>query len=257
MSETVPVTPRLSATVLLVRDDPFEVLMVRRHAEAHFASALVFPGGTIDAEDRSEVWFDHITGAEELYEEARTLRVAACRELFEEASILLADEVPAHCLTPAATARPFIDVIRDAGIKLRLDGFERFGHWLTPKSGLKRFDTHFFLCRAPAGQEAVCDGGETVALEWVAPVAALEQADALNILFPTRMNLRKLARSADSASALADARTHPPVLVIPEPHRDERGVTVYIPAEAGYGITEHFVPADRLVNAPPSTGEKR
>ena len=86
MSETVPVTPRLSATVLLVRDDPFEVLMVRRHAEAHFASALVFPGGTIDAEDRSEVWFDHITGAEELDEEARTLRVAACRELSRDAA---------------------------------------------------------------------------------------------------------------------------------------------------------------------------
>jgi hypothetical protein len=157
--------------------------------------------------------------------------------------------VPAHCLTPAAKARPFVEVVREARIKLRLDGFERFGHWLTPKSGVKRFDTHFFLCRAPAGQEAVCDGGETVELEWVTPAAALEQADALNILFPTRMNLRKLARSADSASALADARAHPPVLVIPEPHRDERGVTVYIPAEAGYGITEHFVPADRVVNA--------
>ena len=251
MSETVPVAPRLSATVLLVRDDPFEVLMVRRHERAHFASALVFPGGTVDPDDRSEAWFDHITGAEGLDEIGRTLRVAACRELFEEASILLADDEPSHCLARDATARPFIDVVREAGIKLRLDAFERFGHWLTPESAVKRFDTHFFLCRAPAGQEAVCDGGETVALEWLSPSAAIEEAEALNILFPTRMNLTKLARSADSATALADARDHPPVLVIPQPHRDERGVTVRIPAEAGYGITEHFVPADRLVNAPP------
>jgi 8-oxo-dGTP pyrophosphatase MutT (NUDIX family) len=66
MSETAPVPVRLSATVLLVRDDPFEVLMVRRHEKAHFASALVFPGGTIDPEDRSEVWLDHITGADGL-----------------------------------------------------------------------------------------------------------------------------------------------------------------------------------------------
>ena len=251
MSEPAPVPVRLSATVLLVRDDPFEVLMVRRHDKAHFASALVFPGGTIDPEDRDDAWLDHVIGADGLDEEARTLRVAACRELFEEASILLADDVPPHCLTPAAKVRPFIEVVREAGIKLRLDGFERFGHWLTPKSGLKRFDTHFFLCRAPAGQEAVCDGGETVALEWIAPAAALEQADERKILFPTRMNLTKLARSADSASALADARARPPVLVIPEPHRDERGVTVYIPAEAGYGITEHFVPADKVMNARP------
>lgn len=249
MSEPAPVPIRLSATVLLVRDDPFEVLMVRRHEKAHFASALVFPGGTIDPADRSDEWLELIAGAEALDDDGRTLRVAACRELFEEASILLADDVPPHCLAPAAKARPFIEVVREAGIKLRLDGFERFGHWLTPKSGLKRFDTHFFLCRAPAGQEAACDGGETVALEWIAPAAALEQADQRNILFPTRMNLRKLARSADSGSALADARANPPVLVIPEPHRDERGVTVYIPAEAGYGVTEHFVPADKVVNA--------
>ena len=44
------------------------------------------------------------------------------------------------------------------------------------------------------------------------PAAALEQADERKILFPTRMNLTKLARSADSGSALADARAHPPVL---------------------------------------------
>src|SRR5437879_7191107 len=72
-----PVTPRPSATVLLVRDgDPWELLMVHRPGGADFApGAYVFPGGTVHADDR--MWEDEI-------------RAAAIRELFEEAGILLA-----------------------------------------------------------------------------------------------------------------------------------------------------------------------
>ena len=44
-----PVTPRLSATVMLLRDQPdgLEVFMVVRHRQIEFASgAVVFPGGS-------------------------------------------------------------------------------------------------------------------------------------------------------------------------------------------------------------------
>lgn len=61
-------TPRVAVTVMLVHDDPFEVLMVRRPARGAFPSALVFPGGAVDADDES-------------------VRAAAVRECLEETGI--------------------------------------------------------------------------------------------------------------------------------------------------------------------------
>ena len=54
-------TPRLSATILLLRDEPdLQVLMVKRHYEIDFASgALVFPGGKANEEDSDPAWSDH------------------------------------------------------------------------------------------------------------------------------------------------------------------------------------------------------
>ena len=53
--EKTPAEPRLSATILMLRDaasGPPEVLMVKRHYEIDFAAgALVFPGGKASAED--------------------------------------------------------------------------------------------------------------------------------------------------------------------------------------------------------------
>src|SRR5215203_1183767 len=90
-------TPRPAATALLLRDDPFEVLMIRRHPEQYFASALVFPGGTVDESDRSDDWLPHVAGGAALSVEERALRIAAFRETFEETSILLArDDAGRH-----------------------------------------------------------------------------------------------------------------------------------------------------------------
>ena len=49
-----PATPVPASTVLLIRDadDGVEVFMVERSNRMHFASALVFPGGLVDPEDR-------------------------------------------------------------------------------------------------------------------------------------------------------------------------------------------------------------
>ncbi len=85
VSQAVP-TPVQAASVLLVRDAPLEVLLVRRGASAVFSSALVFPGGVVDSHDASEEWLPHVTGAELLETAERSFRIAACRELFEEAA---------------------------------------------------------------------------------------------------------------------------------------------------------------------------
>ena len=79
---------RLAATVLMVRDDPFQVLMVKRNAREPFASALVFPGGVVDAEDYSDSWSPHCESKLDLSADERALRIAACRESWEEVGLL-------------------------------------------------------------------------------------------------------------------------------------------------------------------------
>lgn len=249
MSQTdkVPVVPRPAATILVIRDDPFEVLMVRRHSEAYFSSALVFPGGLVDPGDRDPAWLELIEGADAFDEGERALRIAAYRETYEEAAILAARGATGTCPAPAdAAGVPFHDIVRATGGKLDLAGLERFGHWVTPATAPKRFDTHFFLCAAPSGQEAVCDGGETVALEWIAPRDAIARAEAgeRSILFPTLSNLRRLVESETVAEAMAAARRRPPFTVHPRAEKREGGMAVVIPAEAGYPVTEHFHPRE-------------
>src|SRR5690554_2708732 len=104
MKAASPAEPRLAATLMLVRDDPFEVLMVRRHAKAVFGSALVFPGGTVDSDDYEDDWLELSDGAGGLDSVERALRIAGIRETFEETSLLLAHSSGGRAVTqPTAT----------------------------------------------------------------------------------------------------------------------------------------------------------
>lgn len=229
--------PRRSATVLLLRDDPFEVLMVGRAARGAFASALVFPGGAIDPHDADPAWRDHVDDFDELPVEERALRVGALREVWEETGILLADgEAP-----PRRATAGFRESVAAVGARLRLGTLTHFGHWITPAIEPRRFDTHFFLARSPLGQVAVPDGAETLTAEWMPPGLAVELAlsGARPIIFPTMVNLARLAESGGSAEAIAAAHEHPRVTVQPEIVLDAAGRRrVTIPAEAGYPMTE-------------------
>lgn len=240
-TEQPKVRPALAATILLVRDDPFEVLMVKRRRGATYSSALVFPGGVVDPSDASPDWLPHLRGAEDLSDDARALRVAACRETHEETGILL---VAGWTAVHAAPAPSFLDLVRSQGLVMDLDAICPFGHWVTPDMAPKRFDTHFLLGRAPPGAEPVSDGGETVSVEWVRPSDALGRVEAgdYSILFPTLMNLKRLAESADAESAIAAARTRPVFTVQPSVSRRDGKTFICIPAEAGYGVTEYMNP---------------
>jgi 8-oxo-dGTP pyrophosphatase MutT (NUDIX family) len=226
--------PRLAATVLLIRDHPFQVLMVRRNERKadSFSSALVFPGGVVDPGDRSEDWHPHIATSEPLADEERALRIAACRETFEEAGVLLAHGVVASP-PRQIDGQNFLHMVARMNIRLDLDSFVHFGHWITPDISPRRFDTHFYLCRAPAVIEAVCDGQETVALEWVTP-----RAPSGALLFPTAVNLKRLAESECVDAALAAARARPRFTVRPNPQRQDGKLVIFIPEEAGYGVTD-------------------
>ena len=192
----VPVDPRPAATVLLLRDDPFEVLMVQRRRGGSFSSALVFPGGKVENEDRDAA-------------------AAAVRETFEEVAVTI---------DPAA--------------------LHPFARWITPELEARRFDTFFFLCAMPDDQVAIPDGDETVAAEWVSPTAMIQRAESGErpILFPTLMNLRRLAESSDIAGALAaaDERVVAPVLPVLRPHPE--GFQITLDPAAGYGAGGHVIP---------------
>ncbi len=253
-----PATPRASATILLLRDEPaFEVLMVKRHHQIDFASgALVFPGGKTHAGDADAAWADHCTGWEQFDAEQRTLRIGAIREAFEEAGILLAERLDGSTFGEACDLSvreavdrgetPFVDVVRGLGVRLRLDALTVFARWITPVMMPKRFDTWFYAVRAPSDQVAACDGRETVDAEWIAPaeILRLEAAGERTVIFPTRMNVQLLNEAASAEDCVSRALDRKLVTVLPVVEKRGEGRFLVLPSDAGYG--EVAEPMERI-----------
>ncbi|MEL6725044.1 MAG: NUDIX domain-containing protein [Pseudomonadota bacterium] len=265
MSE--PAEPRLSATILLLRDQPsLQVLLVKRHYEIDFASgALVFPGGKANDEDGDPAWADWTDGDFDGQEQAA--RISAIREAYEEAGIILARPrsnrgaeaslVGQDMVEKLASMRgpidrreaSFLDLMKEHDLVLALDTLVHFGHWITPTMMPKRFDTHFYLAATPPGQVAEQDGRETTEAVWLGAQEALdmEAAGTATIIFPTRMNLGKLAETASVEAALNRFSSEAVVTVLPVIGKDESGdPCLHIPKEAGYmQVTE---PLQRVAN---------
>ncbi len=235
--------------MLLLRDGAagLEVFMVVRHREIDFASgALVFPGGRVEPGDRAIA--EGLNAAEA---EAGAFRVAAIRETFEECGVLLARPRGGTALIDAArlarleearralcnSQRSFAEILGAEALVPATDLLAHFAHWITPAGRAKRFDTHFFLAPAPLDQLALHDGGEAVDSVWIRPKDALAggAAGERKIVFPTRLNLEKLARQNSVADAFAAARAAPVVTVQPEMLQTPDGPALRIPLAAGYG----------------------
>jgi 8-oxo-dGTP pyrophosphatase MutT (NUDIX family) len=256
MAEPVP-----AATILLVRDAAagLEVFMVERHREVDFATgALVFPGGKLEPGDREPGTLARCSACPGLSAHDLALRVAAIRETFEEAGVLLARPRGSPALVDARRLRSIAR--RDAlaalaeaeDLELAADLLVPFAHWITPEFMPKRFDTHFFLVAAPGDQAAAHDGSESVDSAWITPAAALAEAESgrRTIIFPTLANLRKLGRSRSAAEALERARRDPVVTVLPRVERRDGRAVVCIPPEAGYEPSETH--AGELVGSRPA-----
>jgi 8-oxo-dGTP pyrophosphatase MutT (NUDIX family) len=256
MAESKPIHP--AATVLLLRDGQqgLEVFMVERHDEIDFmAGALVFPGGKVDEADREPRLRSCAAGAEEISDTALATRAAVIREAFEEAGVLLARPRGESELVPAdrlkqlrqlyrkrlqAGETTIFDMVQNETLELACDLLVRFAHWIGPEVAPKRFDTHFYLAVAPETQLAVHDGTESVDSVWIRPQDALGETEAgrRNIVFPTRMNLAKLARSDSVDEALSAARESTIVTVMPELVHTPDGPVLRIPPEADYDIVD-------------------
>jgi 8-oxo-dGTP pyrophosphatase MutT (NUDIX family) len=282
-ADSVPVRP--AATVMLVRDGVvgLEVFMLQRTLSAAFARGqFVFPGGKVDGDDHADGFEPYCDGLDDGTASSRmgldhgglAWLVAAIRECFEEAGVLLArradssdvvrfDSADAEARFNAARhdvhdgTRSLVDVCEAEHLVLLTDRIHLVDHWVTPVGERRRFDTRFFVAAAPEGQAPLHDDKETIASLWVRPAEAIEmwRAGELQMFPPTVASLRFLARFETAADAVEGARAVGiPPRILPRVRLDEDGriVGVTMPHDDGYDDTPlpEFVIGGPRVNRP-------
>lgn len=253
---------RSASTLILLRDseDGPQVLMLKRHGLSEvLAGAFVFPGGKLDAPDtelQDSPYLDesasllHARLGENEIDAATAagLYVAALRETFEESGLLLAEDLaPARAeeaLARLAGGMAFNTLLAEMGLRLRVGALAPWSRWITPPdSPNKRFDTRFFVARAPVGL-ARHDERETTEARWVQPRPALQSywRGELTLAPPQIMTLAHLARHRSVDSALAEARGRLPALIQPHVIRDAEGRTMCYPGDALHPVRERAMP---------------
>ena len=252
--------PRDAATVLLLREAPrgFEVFMVKRSGLSDvLGEAHVFPGGKIDAADSAPAALARVHGLDSLdvaalgedlpRERAAGMFVAAARETFEEAGVLLAHDVPADL--KAARDRvnakePLADVLASIGVMLDAAAMVPWVRWVTPPFVVRRFDARFFLAVAPPEQAAVHDDYEATHSEWLDPHEAVERwaAGGIKLAPPTYMSLAHLALFDSLGAVMADARSRRPPIVQPRAFEDGGVRCLAFPGDALHPVAERAIP---------------
>ena len=249
------VRPKPAATVMLVRDaEPgVEVFLMKRSMAGVFGGLHVFPGGKVDAADDPSAWEPRCRGLEDA-QASRVLGaeggglsywVACIRECFEEAGILLAARRDGTLLEfhESAIRSRFADwrerlnageqgvlaeMCEAENLTLATDHLAYVSHWITPVDQPARYNTRFFVARAPARQEALHDGHEAVESVWLRPETALERfgRGELNLISPTVKNLEAISGFDDSTALIeakreVDPATIPTILPRFDPSEDD------------------------------------
>lgn len=236
----------------------FEVFMLRRSEASHFVpDVFVFPGGTLDEADTSERALARARGIDDTAlqrqfraqaapsfpapvtspskREAAGLLIAALRELYEEAGVLLACDAQGMPLSDSDLAphrrtlhdaraqvqsgeRAFDDVLESVGAYANAGALLLFSQWITPPPFPRRYNAHFFLAQASADQAAVADAFETHDGIWIAPKTALEQcaAGTFRMVYPTIKHVERLAQFDRIDDLFAFARTKPIYRIMPD-----------------------------------------
>lgn len=272
---------RDAATVVLLRDGDAgpEVLMVRRSKGSSFmADSFVFPGGRADASDETS---HPLRGEEAVLRDPRlqviagdgsravTLCVAAAREVFEEAGVLLAvDAAGRPADTSAAWApegrgavhqgtRGFRELLAEQDLSLTVDGLHFFARWITPATEPKRFDARFYAARMPPEQVASHLPGELTEMRWGTPRAILGDYGRGEIKLPppTIWHLTDLAEQPTVDAALAWAAAHPVMAVRPKLVPIRGAPAIVLPWDGEYEALPgegETIPRDHAVAGPVS-----
>src|SRR3990170_4535738 len=217
--------PRPAATLILLREG-MEVLMLQRTQNAAFlGGAYVFPGGSLDAHDAD---MRRVVGLTEAQANARlqldsgaiAYYVAAIRECFEEAGILLAHDKDGRRVSAARAEsllkyrnQPFREMLEAEDLYLPAGELAYFGHWITAPGRSRRFNARFFVALAPEGQRGSNDANETVHDVWITPREALERGarGEIQLVDATQTALKDLSRFGDPRAAYEYARNLPEV----------------------------------------------
>lgn len=232
--------PIPAATLIVVADRsdaPADVLMVERSDNMAFAAgALVFPGGRIDDADEVLGQSLGMSGA----------AVAAIRETIEETALPVGlAELPGQAEVRAmqralVDGAPFADVLARFGLMLDRNALIPFARWVPRFHAVRRFDTMFFLTRAPLGDWPLhVIEGECAGATWIGAQAALEQerAKLARLIFPTRRTLERIALHRDFEALAADAREHEVEPVTPWVEEREGKRFIAIPDHLGFPVT--------------------
>jgi glyoxylase-like metal-dependent hydrolase (beta-lactamase superfamily II)/8-oxo-dGTP pyrophosphatase MutT (NUDIX family) len=235
----VPAVPRASASLIVLRESapgrpgPFELLLLRRADRPgdQNSGAAVFPGGLLDPGDSDSYpladGLDDAEASRRLGLPANGLNfwVAAVRECFEEAGVLVANAADGRPI--ALDALPAADIVEmrralhaneigmaevceRLGVRMDLGALTYYSHWMTPRGMPKIFDTRFFVTTLPPGQTARHDETETVELLWLTPAEALDPARGLKLVNVTTVTLKALAAFDSAAAVIADAAREAP-----------------------------------------------
>lgn len=258
-TEEEPIVPIPAATLVLFRhrvEGPPELLVVERSAQMAFAGgAIVFPGGRIDPDDY-RLGERHAIETDEA-----AARIAAIRETLEESGIATGfAEMPDAGWIREARARlhdkqPFSEILPDSGRELDLDSLVPFARWCPPFREARVFDTRFYLAHAPDDTpDPEVDATENVSSFWASAQQVLDAADAgkVNIIFPTRRNLERLALFDHFRTAADHARSFEIETV--KPYMQERDGVMHlcIPDHLGYPVTAEPVSSVRRGSARPA-----
>ncbi|HMI39932.1 MAG TPA: NUDIX domain-containing protein [Sphingomicrobium sp.] len=229
-----------AATLIVVRDmadAPPDLLIVERAAGMAFAGgALVFPGGRIDDSDLGLAGGSADDAA----------KIAAIRETLEETGIAVG-------LTPAPTPAAafglqdrliggalFNDLIATHGLALDLGALTPFARWKPAFQHARRFDTFFFIARAPSGDwPPRPQAGECQDALWLSATEVLARIGRgeASAIFPTMRNLERLAAQPDFAGIAADAQAHPIETITPWIEQRDGVPHIIIPDNLGYPVT--------------------
>ena len=209
--------PRDSATLIIVdttRGDPRILMGKRRLDQVFMPGKYVFPGGRVDEADRNVETLDELTEADTaklLIEmrgspsaaRARSIALAAIRETFEEAGILVGAHGKPRQPVEAQAWQGFFA----QGCLPKLSQLRFFARAITPPRRPRRYDSRFFYAdvSAIAVRTEVIDG-ELSSLDWF----SFEEMRALDLPAITRVVLEDLidrlrldAQGAPAAAAAA------------------------------------------------------
>ena len=228
MSTVQPIRP--AATIIVVREaaTSYEIFMLKRTSKASFASGMfVFPGGRVDGDDHLHK-YDAVrhgpTTAQQpqvdaLGYEWRGYWIAAIRETFEEAGLLLAyegdqllsfEDDTVHARYDAYRGPlhkgelSLLEICHEENLRLAVDQVHFYNRFVTPLGRPRRFDTRFFIAAAPESQRGRHDEKETVDSIWITPQDALARnaAKEFDLMNVTRMQLEWLAAYPDKQAVM-------------------------------------------------------